>query len=96
MSDPKIDKLHILGRMLKTEEYLVDRLLDSDRLNVSDEAKDFSRAIINYSRESQREVHASDVHHIYETNFSDRENTDEFRTVADIFTSEFHRYDEES
>lgn len=94
MSNPKIDKLHILGRMLKTEEYLVDKLLDSNRLNISTEAKDFSRAIIDYSREKDGTINAEDVHNIFLNNFANRDNPDEFRTVADIIGDEFYKYDE--
>lgn len=95
MSNARIDKLHTLGRMLRTEESLVDRFLDSDRLDISNEAKSFSRAIINYSRDNAGEISSDDVHHIYINRFSELENNEEYERVADIIADEFLRYDED-
>lgn len=95
MSNPRIDKLHLLGRMLRTEESRVDKLLQSDRLNVSDEAKDFSRAIINYSRNNPGAIDANVVQNIFTDRFSTQENTEEFKTIAEIIKREFIAHDEE-
>jgi hypothetical protein len=89
MSNPRIDKLHLLGRMLRTEKSRVDKLLRSDRLNISDEAKDFSRAIIDYSRTNNGFINEKDVNDIYINNFSQRGNTEEFKTIANIIRKEF-------
>ncbi|WLI76438.1 hypothetical protein Q5705_17915 [Kosakonia sp. H02] len=93
MSNPRIDKLHALGRMLRTEESLVDRLLTSDRLSISDEAKDFSRAVLDYAREHNGNVSAEDVHHIFTSNFVAHPNVEEYRAVANIIEEEFSDQD---
>lgn len=94
MSNPRVDKLHLLGRMLRTEESRVNKLLQSDRLNVSEEAKDFSRAIIEYSDNSRNSVTVTTINNIFNEKFSNVRNTDEFKTIAEIISEEFIAHDE--
>lgn len=95
MSNPGINKIHLLGRMLRDEESRATKLLDSDRLQVTNATKNFSRALINYSKNTGQHINAQTVHTVYENEFSQLADKYDYQTVAEIFESEFNNENDE-
>jgi|GEM_PF-4437851 hypothetical protein len=95
MSNPGINKIHLLGRMLRDEESRATKLLNSDRLQVTEAAKNFSRALIDYSHDTGQHIDAETINIVYRNNFSQLANQDDYQEVAEIFESEFNDENEQ-
>ena len=81
MNSSEQKQIYLLGRMLFRDASRVQNLINTEQLNVSSEASEFTETVI---RLSHGHVSSQVVREVYEQNFSNRPHSDEYKKVADI------------
>jgi hypothetical protein len=81
MNSSEQKQIFLLGRMLFRDAGRVQNLINTEQLNVSSEASEFTATVISLSH---GHISAQSVRDIYEEKFSNRPHSDEYKKVADI------------
>jgi len=85
MNSSEQKQIYSLGRMLFRDAERVQKLINSEQLNVSSEVSEFTETVI---RVTHGHVRPQDIRQIYEQNFSNRAHSEEYEKVAQIFSSQ--------
>lgn len=89
MNNAEFQQLRILGELISSQKERVGDLLEHNKLNMPQEAIEFSRALLSDNQSSDA-ITTEQVNNLYERSFSRDDSNKEYDLIAKIIINEIN------